>query len=50
MADIRARAETFGAGWWLALITALVAIIMGVMGLLPKEAAMLIVAVVAVRL
>jgi hypothetical protein len=49
-ADIRTRIEGFGLGWWVALFVALIAIILGFMGLLPKEVAMLIVAVCAVRL
>jgi hypothetical protein len=48
--EVRTRIEGLGIGWWVALVVALVAIIMGAMGLLPKEVAMLIVAVCAVRL
>lgn len=49
-ANIRTRIEGFGLGWWVALFVGVVAIIMGAMSLLPKEVAMLIVAVCAVRL
>lgn len=47
---LRERVESFGLGWWLALIVALVAIILGFMNLLPKEHAFLVVAVCSIRL
>lgn len=48
--DIRTRVEAFGLGWWVALFVGVVAVILGFMGFLPKEHAMLICAVCAVRL
>lgn len=41
---------TFSVGWFVAFCVLVIAIIMGFMGLLPKEVVMLIAAVCAVRL
>jgi hypothetical protein len=48
--EVRTRIEGIGLGWWVALIVGLIAILLGFMGMLPKEVAMLIVAICAVRL
>jgi len=49
-ADIRTRVERFEIGFWVALILAVLAAVMGVTDLLDKGLAMLVVAICAVRL
>lgn len=49
-ADIRARAETFGIGFWVALLILVADVILAFMGIVDRDPALVIAAICAVRL